>query len=298
MDRFKGPEGPTGPRGKRGLGLPPPIVAVRGGVQVLGDLNVIKANPAIILKDPTGGVPQMVFYDTTDGGGMLYETNGDIAIARVDAGGVWVVDRIIFNKTTGVPTIGSLAGTGVRRVEASATGVVTATKLPDRDLIYDSGYTAAAASLVVPSVFSATYDEYEIECNNVVLSAAANLFLQLRSGATPAAGANYYGHQSQGYSTLAAPTNTVNVAGVAWNLHLAAGVILNTGRFTIKLSLPFIAQETIVSGHAGGSWVSGTTGGWWAVYGGKHTLAVSYDGFLLLPSSGNVSGRVRVYGLR
>jgi hypothetical protein len=270
--------------------------------------SVISMNPngdVFQLLGPTGAPVQIYLNPVAGQDANIYFLEGGTS--------KWVVmsqnsfdDRfIVYNAvlgrqelamaTAGGATFASLAGSGNRMVQANSSGTLSATTQADRDLIYTGIFNAGTTECIVTGIFTSTYRDYEVELSEVNLSGAANLHLRHYSGASPVGGTGYYGHESNGYSTVAAPVNTISAGVAQWLLHLASGITLVNGKFSIKFCLPAIATGTVFYGEGGGAF---TSGGCWMVFGGTHGLATAYDGFGIFPSTGTMSGRVKVYGVR
>ena len=152
---------------------------------------------------------------------------------------------------------------------------------------------SGVASQVIPTIFSATYENYKIVLTLTAASADAGQDFKLRSGATDSSASYYYGIQG---------LTDANGANNMTNQNISSGFRYGTsdagfGDFTaaeFNLYKPFLAVRTIYSviGHALNT--SGVRFGFSG--GGFHDAATSYDSINLVPSAGTISGKVSVYG--
>lgn len=150
---------------------------------------------------------------------------------------------------------------------------------------------SACASLSLNGVFSSTYDNYVIDIQSNRTSALnINFELRLRVSGSDASGANYT-HQvilANG-TTVGAGRGTSQTAGRFGDL--TSSTLFHGHQ--IFFYGPALAQPTAFRG------VSVGTNGSASIYEGAvtHSLSTAYDGFTLLPGSGEITGLVKVYGL-
>ena len=152
---------------------------------------------------------------------------------------------------------------------------------------------SGVASQAVPTIFSATYENYKILITLSSASADAALNFKLRNGVTDSS-ANYY------YGILG--LTPANAAQNMYNSNIGTGFQFGTSdagttdfyAATIDLFKPFLAVRTsyAVSGHALNT--SGASFGF--AGGGHHDNANSFDSINIVPTAGNISGKVSVYG--
>jgi len=160
------------------------------------------------------------------------------------------------------------------------------------DLVKAQTAFTTSSAVNVDSVFSTTYDEYQI--NIAVTSASANtgLNFRLRGGGTTQSGSDYYG-----YTTGTSPSNTSdNYASSGATAHVLIGLYgASLYHFAmVRISGVALAQKTVWRSEGYGF----TTSGGNVTYQGgcNHNLATAYDGFTLLPGSGTMTGWYSVYG--
>ena len=153
---------------------------------------------------------------------------------------------------------------------------------------------SGVASQAVPTVFSATYENYKIIVTFSAVSADGAIFMKLRSGATDS---------STGYSTGNPGLTETGVAQNQYEAGITSGFRINTIDNTatadyysnsIDLYKPFLTNRSSMSLTGVGVNTSGTFFGFDG--GGQHTVASSYDGINIIASAGNISGKVSVYG--
>lgn len=150
---------------------------------------------------------------------------------------------------------------------------------------------SACTSVSLNGVFSSDFDNYMISVRSIRdASANINFELRLRASGSDASGANYT-HQvilANG-TTVGAGRGTSQTAGRFGDL--TSSTLFHGHQ--IFFYGPALAQPTAFRG------VSAGTNGSASIYEGAvtHSLSTAYDGFTLLPGSGNITGLVSVYGL-
>ena len=145
----------------------------------------------------------------------------------------------------------------------------------------------SVSNLALNGVFTSAYRNYRfiVTANSSTL---ADLNFRLRVNGTDASGTNYY--FGGGYVNDIGGTGTY--AGTA---QAAASLMLmnspGSGGTSASVDLQKPAEATFTNGQA----VSfGAFRG--MTLGFTHGLGAAYDGFILYPSSGNISGNLKVYG--
>lgn len=74
---------------------------LKAGDTMSGNLAISKSDAQIVLQSTNAGNSAYYAYDTTDGGGAFFASDGNVLIAQIDASGIWVTNRIIIDKATG-----------------------------------------------------------------------------------------------------------------------------------------------------------------------------------------------------
>lgn len=146
---------------------------------------------------------------------------------------------------------------------------------------------SAVASQSLDNVFSATYDNYRILINNATGSTTNNINLRLRVGGSDNSTASSYFRRGAVVSgaTLSASQDTQNFL-------LLTSTLTNPASSSVEVFNPFKTTRTNFNVFSAPqddiyySWIGG------------HNQTVSYSGFSLIASTGNISGSVSVYGYR
>lgn len=144
---------------------------------------------------------------------------------------------------------------------------------------------SGVATQTINSVFSATYDTYQILISNLVGSAAGNCYFQFTSAGTPDTNTVYH------WLRLAIANASVSGAAVASQAQWILGRIDTTkSQINTTISNPFAAGTKGYIGIGGGRTNS-------ALFTGDFSNSTSFDGFKLFLDSGTVSGTVSVFGV-
>lgn len=147
---------------------------------------------------------------------------------------------------------------------------------------------SAASTISLNGVFTATYDNYQIVIS-AVGSADLGLRSRMRLAGTDNTSATAY--TLQGYTSTASLANKQDTGSNLWefgNVHTVA--FSNAGTFFS----PFLAEPTQFIGAAQRRTTSSDMVGLALV----HSAATSFDGVSFFTSSGTVTGKLRIYGLR
>ena len=147
------------------------------------------------------------------------------------------------------------------------------------------------ASHSVNNCFNATYSNYYIVVETTSAT-GSQLGFQLRVGGVNATATDYqfatasYNSNSSTASFGDRSTSSayMNFGTLGPNKSNAYGTIFN----------PFIAEVTRMISHS----ANFDTYAYSKNMSSTHSLATSYDGFTLLPNTGNITGYVRVYGVK
>jgi hypothetical protein len=150
----------------------------------------------------------------------------------------------------------------------------------------------SASAISLNGCFSSTYDNYRINFQTTTISTGSDVDLLL------------YG-RSNGVNTT---TSTVSERIVQWSTTITGGETTN-GRFgassntysnfsqySIEIKAPFLSQRTIW--NSSGSYVSNGGVPYQVLIMGYVDLSTSFDGITFYPSSGTITGTVRIYGYR
>jgi hypothetical protein len=152
---------------------------------------------------------------------------------------------------------------------------------------------SAVASQSVDNVFSADYDRYVIYVSSTDSTGNGDIYLRLRASSTDSTTSYYYGITGMRQDGTAANRNADPAN------HLIAGRVTTTADrpsiARIDLDQVFTTNRTValIQYYSASStfYYSGAGGG-------THNIASSYDGFTILPSTGNFSGTVVTFGVK
>jgi hypothetical protein len=154
---------------------------------------------------------------------------------------------------------------------------------------------SAVASQNFPSVFSSTYDNYEIVFSFSGSTSAIALF-RVSSGASPITTATYNSKRIYSGTNSTSIIQSAASGGTALQLgditsDSSSGVV--AGSMTVNS--PFLAKRTGLSGTCRAA----TTGDvFLSIFGGDNANNTSYNGFALTCDSGTVTGTASVYGYK
>jgi hypothetical protein len=148
---------------------------------------------------------------------------------------------------------------------------------------------SAVSSVSLNNCFTTTYENYRIMMQVSGSTTITGVALRMRASATDATGANYNWQGSIG--------RTGAVLGSGTDSDTSARIIQEqtTGTAPVSMDIfrPFIAGSTLATYQS-----YRLLDNYGAVHSFVHSLATSYDGFTLFPSSGTITGIIRVYGYR
>ena len=149
---------------------------------------------------------------------------------------------------------------------------------------------SGAATATVDNAFTSDFENYRVLISNFTVTAGSpNWQIRMRAAGTNAAGANYFGGYN--YTTYAGVTAGYgDNAATGFNLAFVSSTGVATS-YDINFMRPNIAATTNIhfQGLAPDSQRAGS---------GVHSVATAYDGFQIIAASGNIAGRIRVYGFR
>ena len=145
-------------------------------------------------------------------------------------------------------------------------------------------------SVSLNGVFTSGYENYFLMVNKVVGSTASDLNMRLRVAGTDASGSNYT-HQN-----LVAAATTVaggRLGPITSNQIAILRTSAQGGDISLNMFRPQLAAQTNYATNPGYDTESNAR---MNLYVGNHSLSTSYDGLTLIPSSGTLTGTIRVYG--
>jgi hypothetical protein len=150
-----------------------------------------------------------------------------------------------------------------------------------------SGATTYSAN----NVFSAAFDNYLVVLSGISVASLGNIEMRLRVSGTDNSSSNYrYGRIYIGALGSQALGGTDATTATTWPVVQAASSLTNNSA-TFEIKGPFLTANTSYSSFGSGNLLD--------INAGSMTVSTSYTGFTLQNSSGgNISGTVRIYGLR
>ena len=181
-----------------------------------------------------------------------------------------------------VLTADSTAATGIKWA-APASGALVLTGSVD--------FTTSSA-VNINNCFSATYNNYHVEIDLTAVSATdADFYARMRASGTDNTSSAYRSGQ------LLQRDGTVGGAGYTtdtkFQLHAMASSKVKLLGWNGDIKDPFNATNTKILFHAQTSNSSDT---YQLVLAGNHNVDTSYDGITFYPSTGTISGKIRIYG--
>ena len=158
-------------------------------------------------------------------------------------------------------------------------------------VLITSNTFSAVSSVSFNNCFSSNYDNYLILMTNGTSSVGTAISTQLTSGGTAASGSDYkYSGffsfwASGGFNQSGAYSN----GATSWRSSYFSTTPVSSANITIMN--PNKAQQTTINQLC-------INFDAMEVQSGVHTLSTSYDGFKVTPSSGTISGTIKVYGYK
>jgi len=150
---------------------------------------------------------------------------------------------------------------------------------------------SGASSVSLNNVFSSTYDTYKIVVSGITGSSAPyDLRLRFRDGTGDISSANYQSKQIFGRdSSTTAAENGGNNSSQTSSTLVFGGAVFNGDINIFRPNLATITSYVFSGDYAVGGYLFGS---------GTFGLTNQFTGFSLIPSTGNISGTIRVYGMK
>jgi hypothetical protein len=156
-------------------------------------------------------------------------------------------------------------------------------------LINSTSFTSATV-VSLANIFTSAFDNYKAFLTITSATASQSpIRAQLSAGGTNNTASNYrFGAVYTGAAASVVLSGINNSTEVSFPIVHTEGSV---GAFSeINISKPFLTANTSLTAFSAGSFI-------WSM-GGNLTVTNSYDGLTLFPASGNMTGSVRVYGVR
>jgi hypothetical protein len=194
----------------------------------------------------------------------------------------------IATPTTGMTTYIGTTGTATIPQLESYTGSSFQT-LYGLTQVANVSFTAAS-SIALDNVFTSTYTNYKAVINITTATATANHNFQYRAGGATNNTANYF----YGSVTIVYGSATVSGATQAGATQLAEGGRADSGATsftTYQIGSPQLASRSYTQAFTTDSSVTRQVGS-------LFNANTQFDGFIITPQSGTITGNIRVYGIR
>ena len=205
--------------------------------------------------------------------------NGNVALKQYQGG---TLIRTASDVWLFVPTASSSGMDLITPTSVAGTGVT----LSGGQVVF-----SASTTVSVNGCFTSAYDNYLVLIDTSAASAAAINSIRLRLAGSDAATAYFSGLV---YANYAADTgaflgSTLGTTGFA-------GLYMDTsgGAAVVNIFSPALARKSVFTAQCPNSVSNGNL----RFSQGQHTTATAYDGFSMIPTSGNITGSLRVYGMR
>jgi hypothetical protein len=155
---------------------------------------------------------------------------------------------------------------------------------------------SAQSSVSIDNVFSSTYQNYKIMCNQIP-STASDMNIRMRVSGADDSTSNYkfaaigYNSNITSYSDYGAAVNT-------WQDIARTFTAATQGIFVFDVLYPNETKPTIISGKtttyntASSGIISDVN------YTGWHNVSTAYTGFTMIPTAGTTTGTIKVYGYK
>jgi hypothetical protein len=218
----------------------------------------------------------------------------DSSAARSSAIGTAVSEGMVsyLKDTDLVESYNGSAWSSIAPASTSGLNLVTPTSVAGTGVTFSGGAVSfsASTSVSVNGCFTSTYENYQIMVYLANASASAAIHLRFRASGADNSSANYA--RSKFYITNANASGSDSGSTGANEFILTDSIGSNSAALTLNVYQPQVAQKTM---H---QTISTTGTGNTQLNTGSMTVTTSYDGFTILPASGNVTGVLRVYGMR
>jgi hypothetical protein len=168
--------------------------------------------------------------------------------------------------------------------------LVTPTSVAGSGVTLSGGAVSFSASTTVSvnGCFTAEYDNYRFELVTTASAADTQLSYRSRVAGTDNSSTNYNSQMLQGATSTAAAS--ASTGATSWRFSDIGSA--NENICSGDIFSPFIARATAFNN------IRYASAGSNAINAGAMTVTTSYDGFTIFPASGNITGKLRIYGLR
>jgi len=197
-----------------------------------------------------------------------------------------------YDGTDWEPVASALVGpTGATGV-TGPTGATGATGSSGLVLINTTSFSAVA-SQSVNSVFTSSYTNYKILLRLTAATLDAGVTLKLRKAGTDTSANYYMGGWQVGYTGSSTDRGNNNAAAFSIG-NIDTSNPTNANAYDINFYSPNTATSTNMTGISHGQGTDGV--GFFTSYAGVNLATTGFDGFTVIASAGNITGKVSVYG--
>jgi hypothetical protein len=179
-------------------------------------------------------------------------------------------------------------------VKGAGMDLITPTSVAGTGVTLSGGQVnfSAATSVSVNGCFTSAYDTYRIVIYGGASAISIGVDARLRLSGTDNATANSYIRTFvRGVSNAA---SAAIITGTSFSFIASTDTDIWSTNFDVMR--PALASMTGFSGMFAGT--SSASSDYVAAFGGRHNQTVAYDGISIIPQSGNITGVMRIYGLR
>lgn len=165
----------------------------------------------------------------------------------------------------------------------------------DPGLAFITGTTFTTSTGVnVNNCFTSTYDTYRIMIDVTAFSTTLDMLMRLRVSGADNSTTNYVRQVVYGSGSSAAAG--LNSSQTSWSILNTGSANADLGKMSLDVFAPNLSRKTVAT------WIQASvdaSGNQYSTLGNLFFNATTvFDGFSLVPSTGNISGTVRVYGYR
>jgi hypothetical protein len=179
-------------------------------------------------------------------------------------------------------------------VKGAGMDLITPTSVAGTGVTLSGGQVSfsAATSVSVNGCFTSAYDTYRIVMYGGASAIGIGVDARMRLSGTDNTTANSYIRTF--VRGVSAAASAAIITGTSFSNIAHTDTDIWSSNFDIMR--PAIASMTGFSGMFAGS--SNVSSDYVAAFGGRHNQTVAYDGITIIPQSGNITGVMRIYGLR
>jgi hypothetical protein len=241
---------------------------------------------------------------------VAYATGTRIELLNIGAGTVTIAGAggVTVNGTLTIPTNGRVTliktatNTWWSTAQDAAVSAGALTTISPTSIANSGGSASASggavtftgvSSISLNGVFSATYDHYRLVLN-AVGSTALDLRARLRASGTDNTANSY---ENAVYRTSANNTSATIFGALSTLSEIAKLDTTGQGFISLDVGFPFAAQLTRLTGTASVP-ISGIAIGNGLFIGNAFTATNSFDGISIIPSTGTITGTIRIFGYK